>query len=136
MVITAAKTTIFISSNCSTKDGRCHIVPAMPVDPDLLEILACPNCKTPVTLIKNGAAREGVARRGRRCGAGAASARGPVRPRDRFSRWTAGVDADVAERGAGASRLRRRRAQLDVHAHGRAAAAAPAAPLGGEPVGS
>ena len=30
--------------------------PAMPVDPDLLEILACPNCKTPVTLIKNGAA--------------------------------------------------------------------------------
>ena len=28
----------------------------MPVDPELLEILACPNCKTPVTLVKNGAA--------------------------------------------------------------------------------
>ena len=29
---------------------------AMPVDPELLEILACPHCKTPVTLVKNGAA--------------------------------------------------------------------------------
>ena len=29
---------------------------AWPVDPELLEILACPNCKTPVTLVKNGAA--------------------------------------------------------------------------------
>ena len=28
----------------------------MAVDPELLEILACPNCKTPVALIKNGAA--------------------------------------------------------------------------------
>jgi LSD1 subclass zinc finger protein len=28
----------------------------MPVDADLLEILACPNCKTPVTLIRNGTA--------------------------------------------------------------------------------
>jgi uncharacterized protein len=28
----------------------------MAVDPELLEILACPSCKTPVTLIKNGAA--------------------------------------------------------------------------------
>ena len=27
----------------------------MPVDAELLEILACPNCKTPVTLVKNGA---------------------------------------------------------------------------------
>jgi uncharacterized protein YbaR (Trm112 family) len=26
----------------------------MPVDPELLAILACPNCKTPVTLVKNG----------------------------------------------------------------------------------
>jgi LSD1 subclass zinc finger protein len=25
----------------------------MPVDAELLEILACPNCKTPVTLVKN-----------------------------------------------------------------------------------
>ena len=28
----------------------------MPVDPELLEILACPSCKTPVTLVKNGTA--------------------------------------------------------------------------------
>ena len=28
----------------------------MPVHPELLEILACPNCKTPVTLVKNGSA--------------------------------------------------------------------------------
>lgn len=28
----------------------------MAVDPDLLEILACPHCKTPVTLVKNGTA--------------------------------------------------------------------------------
>jgi uncharacterized protein YbaR (Trm112 family) len=29
---------------------------SMPVDPELLEILACPNCKTKVELVKNGAA--------------------------------------------------------------------------------
>ncbi len=28
----------------------------MAVDPELLEILACPNCKTPVALAKNGTA--------------------------------------------------------------------------------
>ena len=28
----------------------------MPVDAELLEILACPNCKTPVTLVKDGQA--------------------------------------------------------------------------------
>ena len=28
----------------------------MPVDPELLEILACPNCKTKVELVKNGTA--------------------------------------------------------------------------------
>lgn len=32
------------------------IVQRMPVDPELLEILACPNCKTKVDLVKNGAA--------------------------------------------------------------------------------
>jgi uncharacterized protein YbaR (Trm112 family) len=26
----------------------------MPVDAELLAILACPHCKTPVTLVKNG----------------------------------------------------------------------------------
>jgi uncharacterized protein YbaR (Trm112 family) len=29
---------------------------SMPVDPELLEILACPNCKTKVELVKNGTA--------------------------------------------------------------------------------
>lgn len=28
----------------------------MPVDPALLEILVCPECKTPVTLVKNDTA--------------------------------------------------------------------------------
>ena len=28
----------------------------MPVDPELLEILACPNCKTKVDLVKGGTA--------------------------------------------------------------------------------
>jgi hypothetical protein len=28
----------------------------MPVDPELLAILACPECKTPVTPVKDGAA--------------------------------------------------------------------------------
>ena len=28
----------------------------MPVDPELLEILACPACKTPVRLVKDGTA--------------------------------------------------------------------------------
>src|SRR3954465_505743 len=51
---TAAAT--FIEGNCSTNPERCHIVRRMAVDPDLLAILACPNCKTPVTLVKNGSA--------------------------------------------------------------------------------
>ena len=28
----------------------------MSIDPELLEILACPHCKAPVRLVKNGAA--------------------------------------------------------------------------------
>jgi uncharacterized protein YbaR (Trm112 family) len=28
----------------------------MPVSPELLEILVCPSCHTPVTLVKNGSA--------------------------------------------------------------------------------
>jgi LSD1 subclass zinc finger protein len=28
----------------------------MAVNPELLEILVCPNCQTPVTLVKNGSA--------------------------------------------------------------------------------
>jgi uncharacterized protein YbaR (Trm112 family) len=31
-------------------------IPKMAVDPELLEILACPLCKTPVALVKDGAA--------------------------------------------------------------------------------
>jgi uncharacterized protein len=34
----------------------CVLEPCMPVDPELLEILACPNCKTKVDLVKNGTA--------------------------------------------------------------------------------
>ena len=30
--------------------------PIMPIDPELLDILACPICKTPVALVKNGTA--------------------------------------------------------------------------------
>ena len=30
------------------------IVSSVPIDQELLEILACPNCKTPVKLVKNG----------------------------------------------------------------------------------
>ncbi|MFB3854982.1 MAG: Trm112 family protein [Vicinamibacterales bacterium] len=26
----------------------------MPIDPELLEILACPDCKTPVVLVRDG----------------------------------------------------------------------------------
>ena len=35
---------------------RVSYIPVMAVDPELLEILACPNCKTPVHLVKNGTA--------------------------------------------------------------------------------
>ena len=38
------------------KSGKVSYIPKMAVDPELLEILACPNCKTPVALVKNGAA--------------------------------------------------------------------------------
>ena len=30
-------------------------LPLMPIDPELLEILACPVCKTPVEVVKDGA---------------------------------------------------------------------------------
>jgi len=36
--------------------GVCHIFQRMAVNPELLEILVCPSCHTPVTLIKNGTA--------------------------------------------------------------------------------
>jgi uncharacterized protein YbaR (Trm112 family) len=38
------------------KKGEVAYSPGMAVDPELLEILACPNCKTPVTPVKNGTA--------------------------------------------------------------------------------
>lgn len=38
------------------KSVKVSYIPVMAVDPELLEILACPNCKTPVTLVKNGTA--------------------------------------------------------------------------------
>ena len=38
------------------KSDKVSYIPRMAVDPEFLEILACPNCKTPVTLVKDGAA--------------------------------------------------------------------------------
>ena len=38
------------------KSEHVSYIPGMPVDSELLEILACPNCQTPVTLVKNGTA--------------------------------------------------------------------------------
>jgi hypothetical protein len=38
------------------KREEVSYIPDMPVDPELLEILACPNCKTAVTLVRNGTA--------------------------------------------------------------------------------
>jgi uncharacterized protein YbaR (Trm112 family) len=38
------------------KSRKLSYIPRMAVDPELLEILACPNCKTPVILVKNGTA--------------------------------------------------------------------------------
>ena len=38
------------------KSGEVSYSPRMPVDPELLEILACPLCKTPVTLVKDDTA--------------------------------------------------------------------------------
>jgi len=38
------------------KCAKVSYIRSMAVDPELLEILACPNCKTPVTLVHDGAA--------------------------------------------------------------------------------
>ena len=38
------------------KSGKVSYIPCMPVDPELLDILACPHCKTPVQLVNNGTA--------------------------------------------------------------------------------
>jgi uncharacterized protein len=35
--------------------GGCLRLPPMAIHPDLLEILACPVCKTPVELVQDGA---------------------------------------------------------------------------------
>lgn len=39
-----------------SRGDACALEPPMPVDPELLEILACPNCKTKVDLVKDGTA--------------------------------------------------------------------------------
>ena len=36
--------------------GAVILFPPMAIDPELLEILACPRCKTAVALVKNGTA--------------------------------------------------------------------------------
>jgi LSD1 subclass zinc finger protein len=38
------------------KRGKVSYIPDMPVPPDLLEILVCPNCKTSLTLIRSDTA--------------------------------------------------------------------------------
>jgi uncharacterized protein len=38
------------------KSAEVSYSSGMAVDPELLEILACPNCKTPVMAVKNGTA--------------------------------------------------------------------------------
>jgi uncharacterized protein YbaR (Trm112 family) len=49
---TAASSTNFIEE-LFHKSLQLSYIPGMAVDPELLEILACPNCKTPVQLVKN-----------------------------------------------------------------------------------
>jgi uncharacterized protein YbaR (Trm112 family) len=44
------------SADTGRKRAGYRGVKRMPVDPELLEILACPNCKTKVDLVKNGTA--------------------------------------------------------------------------------
>ena len=38
------------------KSNQLSYIPGMPVDPQLLEILVCPGCKTPVRPINDGTA--------------------------------------------------------------------------------
>jgi uncharacterized protein YbaR (Trm112 family) len=52
---TATRTTSFIGG-LFHKRREVSYSPGMAVDPELLEILACPNCKTAVTLVKDGTA--------------------------------------------------------------------------------
>lgn len=54
--IQATTTAHFIRLELFHKSVKVSYIPNMPVDPELLEILACPNCKTAVTLIRNGTA--------------------------------------------------------------------------------
>jgi uncharacterized protein YbaR (Trm112 family) len=51
----ATRTASFIWELFHKSRGVSYI-PGMAVDPELLEILACPHCKTPVSLVKNGTA--------------------------------------------------------------------------------
>jgi uncharacterized protein YbaR (Trm112 family) len=48
------------SQTATTARRRCAKLARMAIHPDLLEILACPVCKTPVEVVKDGA--------GLRCG--------------------------------------------------------------------
>ena len=54
--MTAARTARLIQGNCSTKAGRCHIVRRCPSILNCSRFSRVPNCKTPVTLVKNGTA--------------------------------------------------------------------------------
>ena len=43
------------SAAATARARRLALDSAMPIDPELLEILACPECKTPVEVVKDGA---------------------------------------------------------------------------------
>jgi hypothetical protein len=52
---TIATTSIAAATTLMSAILSCRIL-FMPVDSELLDILACPACKTPVTLVKDGTA--------------------------------------------------------------------------------
>jgi uncharacterized protein YbaR (Trm112 family) len=52
----AAMRTASFMTELFHKSWKVSYIRGMPVDQELLEILACPNCKTPVVLVKNGSA--------------------------------------------------------------------------------
>jgi uncharacterized protein len=55
--MSAATATQSVPASASNADPTIRATgEAMPVDQELLEILACPNCKTKVDLVKNGTA--------------------------------------------------------------------------------
>lgn len=46
----------YFASRAAGREAHVILDATMPIDAELLEILACPACKTPVVLVKDGAA--------------------------------------------------------------------------------